>query len=670
MKRTELSMLVKKLLYAVFSIALLLAYLTPSQSTQALDLQLNPEVKIEINPNWIINLHFPSSNGVERWAFEAGGAIRFSSPAVGTDGTVYVGSLDGKLYAVDKKGMKKWEFATETAIYSSPVLNADGTVYVGSGVHLYAITPEGKLKWKFEAGDSIYSTVAIGEDGTVYLECEDGKLYALEPDGMKRWEFVTGGGMSGKPAIASNGTIYVGSRDKKLYAINPNGTKKWEFTTIEEVKTSPAIGTDGTVYITSGAKRLYAIKSDGKIKWEYPLDNDLFGGNSYSSPTIGADGTIYVGSGGSGIFAIKPDGTKKWKFDTGGIMINTPAVGADGTVYIGSADMKLYAIKSDGTKKWEFKTNGQITTASAIGPDGAVYIGSGDSKLYAVGMVHVNGVNLNRTTLNLVAGQSETLQATIAPANASYQDITWSSSDDRIAKVDATGKVTGIGPGTATITATSEDGGYYKICVVTVSAAIDDNPPAPTNSSPSPQPDAVNLTDIAGHKLGSEIAKAVALGIVFGYSDGTFRPDGNVTRAEFTTMIVRGLSPGDEGAPLSFKDKDKIGAWAEKAVRQAVTLGIIRGYEDGTFRPNANITHAEMISMVIRASGLSTDNERQTGFADDADIPKWAKPAVFKAEETGIVKTGDFQDGKFAPQAMSTRAEAASSIVRMLEVRK
>ncbi|MBP1996974.1 S-layer homology domain-containing protein [Paenibacillus eucommiae] len=479
------------------------------------------------------------------------------------------------------------------------------------------------------------------------------------------------------PPIDSNGTIYVGSRDKKLYAINPNGTKKWEFTTIDEVKTSPAIGTDGTVYIASGAERLYAIKPNGMKKWEYPLDKKLYGGTAYSSPTIGSDGTIYVGSGDSGIYAIKPDGTKKWKFDTGGIVVTTPAVGADGIIYVGSADMKLYAIKSNGTKKWEFRTNGQIVAASAVGPDGAVYIGSGDNKLYAIGMVHVNGVNLNKPALKLDAGKSETLQATIVPGNASYQEITWSSSDDRIAKVDVTGKVTGIGPGTAMITATSEDGGYYKQCAVTVSAAIDDKSPAPENNSPdpankppSPQMEAVSLTDTAGHKLGSEISKAVALGIVFGYPDGTFRPEGNVTRAEFASMIVRGLPPGEEGKPLVFKDKDKVGAWAVKAVQQAVALGIIQGYEDGTFRPDANITHAEMIVMVIRASGLSmASNVPNTSFSDDADIPKWAKPAVSKAEDTGIIRHGDIRDGKFAPQTMSTRAEAASAIVRMLEVR-
>ena len=177
------------------------------------------------------------------------------------------------------------------------------------------------------------------------------------------------------------------------------------------------------------------------------------------------------------------------------------------------------------------------------------------------------------------------------------------------------------------------------------------------------------MKDIAGHKYGAEIAEAVALGLVFGYPDGTFRPDGNVTRAEFASMIVRGLPPAEEGAPLAFKDKDRIGAWAANAVRQAVKLGIVRGYEDGTFRPDANITRAEMISMVIRASGLSAADNQKTVFSDDADIPTWAKPAVAIAEENGIVSAGESPDGRFEPEAMATRAEAASAIVRMRKVR-
>ncbi|MFD0713199.1 PQQ-binding-like beta-propeller repeat protein [Paenibacillus sp. GCM10027626] len=737
-------MVYKKSLYAVLISALLLACLTPLQSAQALDNQIKSDIKLEVNPNIITKLYLPGSNGVERWGFETGGEINLSSPAIGADGTVYIGSLDGKLYAADKKGKKKWEFATEDKVYSSPTIGADGTVYIGSGHNLYAIAPDGMLKWRFEAGGAVYSTAAIGADGTVYFECEDGKLYALNPDGTKRWEFATGGPMSYKPAIDSNGTIYVGSRDKKLYAIKPNGTKKWELTTVNEVKTSPAIGTDGTIYIASGAESLYAIKPDGTKKWEYKLDNRLYGGTVYSSPTIGADGTIYVGAGGSGIYAIMPDGTKKWKFEpgTGGILIATPTVGADGAIYVGSADSKLYAIKPDGTKKWEFKTNGQIVAAAAVGPDGAVYIGSGDHKLYAIGMVYVNGVNLNKTVLKLEAGQSETLQATVAPGDASYQEIAWSSSNDRIAKVDVTGKVTGIAPGTATITATSEEGGYYKQCVVTVTGVgvngIKLDPPtivlktgeigkltaaispsdatnkqvmwssdnqqvadvdssgqvtgkstgtatitaktedggftavsvvrvSETNNVKELPAQDIALSDIDGHWAKDAIMQAVSTGFVRGYPDRTFKPDRQITRAEFAVMLMNALKPSANGVKLTFKDKGTIGSWAAKEIMQCVELNIIHGYPDGTFRPNKTISHAEMIHMVVLAGKLPTADGAATGYLDNADIPKFARSNAAAAEMYGIASY--ITDNKFKPNEPSTRAEAVTAIINMLKVK-
>ena len=108
-----------------------------------------------------------------------------SSPAIGSDGTVYVGSLDKKLYAINgKTGVKLWEFETGGFVGSSPAIGSDGTVYVGS--------------W-------------------------DKKLYAINgKTGAKLWEFETGGFVESSPAIGSDGTVYVGSKDKKLYAIKPN----------------------------------------------------------------------------------------------------------------------------------------------------------------------------------------------------------------------------------------------------------------------------------------------------------------------------------------------------------------------------------------------------------------------------------------------------------------
>ncbi|WP_248924750.1 S-layer homology domain-containing protein [Paenibacillus hamazuiensis] len=286
-----------------------------------------------------------------------------------------------------------------------------------------------------------------------------------------------------------------------------------------------------------------------------------------------------------------------------------------------------------------------------------------------------SSLKLNKNSMELKPGESETLSASFSPANTANQKIKWSSSSTGVAEVDANGKVTGKKQGIAKITVETENGSLSDVCTVHVIMPGEppkpqgETSPEPPDKSPEPPAEMPIFSDIAGHKAGAEISAAAALGFIGGYPDGTFRPDANVTRAEFATMLIKALKPKVtvSGTEMTFADLDQIGVWAISYVAEAVKLEIINGYEDFTFRPNANITHAEMIAMVIRASGLKTDNAQQTGLADDAEIPGWAKPSVSKAMETGIIIVGGLPDRKFSPQAMSTRAEAASAIVRMLE---
>lgn len=91
------------------------------------------------------------------------------------------------------------------------------------------------------------------------------------------------------------------------------------------------------------------------------------------------------------------------------------------------------------------------------------------------GDVSVTGVTLNKTTLKLGKGASETLTATVAPTNATNKKVTWTSSDPAVATVDASGKVTGVAKGTATITVTTEDGGHTATCAVEVTDTKNSN---------------------------------------------------------------------------------------------------------------------------------------------------------------------------------------------------
>jgi outer membrane protein assembly factor BamB len=324
--------------------------------------------------------------GELRWSYAADGPIS-SSPAIGADGTVYVGSWDKKVYALNgATGAKKWEFMTGDSVDSSPAIGADGTVYVGSQDNkVYALDgATGALKWNFLAGYWNDSSPAIGADGTVYVGSFDGKVYALDgATGAKKWEFLTGDSVDSSPAIGAEGTVYVGSRDKIVYALNgATGAKKWEFLTGDSVDSSPAIGAEGTVYVGSGDGKVYALnRATGAKRWEF-LTGDLAG----SSPAIGADGTVYVGSYDSKVYALDGiTGVKRWEFVTGGAIFSSPAIGVDGTVYVGSMDDKFYALdRATGAMKWEFVTGENIDSSPAIGADSTIYVGSNDGGLYAL----------------------------------------------------------------------------------------------------------------------------------------------------------------------------------------------------------------------------------------------------------------------------------------------
>jgi hypothetical protein len=112
-------------------------------------------------------------------------------------------------------GNVKWSFPTG-GVESSPAIAADGTVYVGTfDNYVYAINPSaGTQKWRFATGGWVHSSPAIGVDGTVYVGCDDGYVYAIKPgDGSQKWSFPTGGSVRSSPAIGSDGTVYVGSDD-------------------------------------------------------------------------------------------------------------------------------------------------------------------------------------------------------------------------------------------------------------------------------------------------------------------------------------------------------------------------------------------------------------------------------------------------------------------------
>jgi outer membrane protein assembly factor BamB len=319
--------------------------------------------------------------GLSKWSYPTGGVID-SSPAVGADGTIYVGSYDRKIYAIRPTGSLKWSYTTGGSIFSSPALSSEGNVYISSmnGL-LYAISAGGTLLWTYNTGKPILASPAVAANGTIYINNASG-LFALTPSGNLKWQYATtasGSYTYSSPAIGSDGTIYVGTIEKLLHAVNPNGTRKWTFETSSYIDSSPAIDSDGTIYVGSGDQKLWAINADGTQKWFYKT-----GGYIDSSPVIGSDGTIYIGSADTRLYAITAAGRLKWSLATGGKIHATPLLGSDGIIYITALDGMLYAVKPDGSLKWSFAAGGGIESSPALGNAGLLYFGSKDGRLYAI----------------------------------------------------------------------------------------------------------------------------------------------------------------------------------------------------------------------------------------------------------------------------------------------
>ena len=149
-------------------------------------------------------------------------------------------------------------------------------------------------------------------------------------------------------------------------------------------------------------------------------------------------------------------------------------------------------------------------------------------------------------------------------------------------------------------------------------------------------------------------------GIINGYTDGTYLPDSNLTRAEAAKIIALTYGLTTDAASSSFSDVSD-SHWALSYIEACVEAGIINGYTDGTFLPEQNVTRAEMAKMIAAASGLSSDAETSS-FSDVSS--GWALSYIEACVEAGII-TG-YSDGTFLPGNSITRAEAAAIISRVL----
>ncbi|MGF9695399.1 X2-like carbohydrate binding domain-containing protein [Paenibacillus sp. MABNR03] len=144
-----------------------------------------------------------------------------------------------------------------------------------------------------------------------------------------------------------------------------------------------------------------------------------------------------------------------------------------------------------------------------------------------------------------------------------------------------------------------------------------------------------------------------------GYKDGLFKPNNKITRAEMAAILAQVYDKGAVQSDVTFRDVDS-SHWGAEAIAKVAKMGLMKGYKDGTFKPNQSLSRAEMASLAASLNpGPATPG---SGFSDIGS--HWAKDAILRAQSLGIL-TG-YRDGTFRPNAELTRAEAVVVINRAL----
>lgn len=330
----------------------------------------------------------PAADPEVRWRFEADGRVD-GAPAI-VDDTAYVGTDDGRLYAIDAdSGDPEWDVEFPSVVRPPAVV--DGTVYAvvrrEEGAGLAAIDADsGSREWTrgYDA-DGLGPPAIAG--GAIFVAGSDPGLLALDAEtGEEWWRADLPGEFRGTPAVYE-GAVFIGRRrdgtggprSTVLALDGATGEELWSVAKRAEVVHSPAVD-EGTVYVDR-----FAIDAvTGSPRWE--ADEDV--GRSAAAV---AGGLVFV-DGDEAFRALNAStGAEVWSRPALGTAGTSPIVGA-GTVYATGTDGYLHALESDdGDRRWRFDVfdrpasdpTDRVGSSPSVA-DGAVFVGSADGSVYAI----------------------------------------------------------------------------------------------------------------------------------------------------------------------------------------------------------------------------------------------------------------------------------------------
>ncbi len=318
----------------------------------------------------------PAARPSPAWTYQTGARV-FASPIVGTDGTVYVGSLDGQFVALNPDGSLKWRYSAGQKIYPSALVAGSSIIFGTHERELVSLSLQGQPRWKLPLQDVVDASATLGPDGRIYLVANG--AYAVDLLGRLHWHRPTADHVRSAPVIHPSRLIIIGTIEGLLLALRPDGSLAWSVQLGGAIEGASSVDDEGRIHTGTVRGEIVQVDQEGSIRWRFKTGDEV-----RATPAIARNGTIVVGSYDGNVYAISPSGALRWKVATGGRVRASARIDADGRIYVGSQDNFLYCIDPSGSVLWRYNVGQDVDSTVDIGSDGTLYFGSDDGGVHAL----------------------------------------------------------------------------------------------------------------------------------------------------------------------------------------------------------------------------------------------------------------------------------------------
>lgn len=321
----------------------------------------------------------------EKWRATLGGPV-VAQPILSRDqSTVFVTSLDGALYAIERQsGAIKWRVDLKDRVYATPLVDDAGTVIVGSDAKKLFAIRGGAIAWTLDTdGEADSAALLVARDRVAVVA--GASLLFVTSSGEVKGRFRAKRKIFTSPALGSAGgtpLVFFGSQDHRAYAVRLDGTLAWSTDLGADVDGGPVVASDGVVFGTDGGEVVKLDPARGDRLWATPVGGYVRGGVS-----LGRDGAVLAGVYGPtpgvvrlagatgallGKFSVPGTGSREFGVHGG------PLEDDDGTLVFGAEDDRVYAVERSGVVRFTLVRGGDVDAPVTLTRDGALIIGADD----------------------------------------------------------------------------------------------------------------------------------------------------------------------------------------------------------------------------------------------------------------------------------------------------